>query len=113
MALLLAACTATPAQPQVPVAATAAEPVLGQTVVRGATAPSGNVVPDVIGKNREEAKRALQAAGFYNLTDEDATGRGRTIIIDHNWLVVDQNPKGGTVLEPKQKVLLRSKKFSD
>ncbi|TCO64505.1 PASTA domain-containing protein [Actinocrispum wychmicini] len=112
-ALLLAACSATPTETPAAAPAAAPEPVLGQTVVRGTKAPSGNLVPDVVGKNREDARRTLQASGFYNFTDEDATGRGRMIIVDRNWQVVSQEPPGGAALDPKQEVLLRSKKYTD
>ena len=111
--VLLAACsTAPPVQQQAPAAASP-EPVIGQTVVPGSKAPSGNLVPDVVGKNHQEAQDLLQASGFYNLGEEDATGRGRVLVLDRNWVVVDQEPKGGTVLDPKQKIVLRSKKYTD
>jgi hypothetical protein len=110
--LILAACSAQPAQQQAPAPAVP-EQVLGQTVVPGTKAPSGNILPDVVGKNHQEAQDALQAAGFYNLSEEDATGQGRKLILDRNWVVVEEVPKGGTVLDPKQRVLLRSKKYTD
>lgn len=110
--LLLAACSSqTPPPPQAP--PVPAEAVIGQTVVPGSKAPSGNIVPDVVGKNHQEAQDALQAAGFHKLDEEDATGRGRSLVLDRNWVVVEQKPKGGTVLDPKETVLLRSKKYTD
>jgi len=111
--LLLGACsTNTPATQPTP-APVSYEPVIGQTVVPGSRAPSGNVVPDVVGRNHQEAQDLLQASGFYNLDEEDATGRDRLLVADRNWVVVDQEPRGGTVLDPKQKITLRSKKYSD
>jgi beta-lactam-binding protein with PASTA domain len=108
---LLAACSSPP--PPAPQPAPPAEAVIGQTVVPGTKAPSGNLVPDVVGKNHQEAQDALQAAGFYVLGEEDATGRGRNLVMDRNWVVVEQNPKAGTVLDTKQKVTLKSKKYDD
>jgi beta-lactam-binding protein with PASTA domain len=110
--LLLAACSATPAPQQAP-APVAFDPVIGQTVVPGSKAPSGNILPDVVGRNHQEAQDALQAAGFYNLSEQDATGQGRNLLMDRNWVVVEELPKGGTILDPKQQVLLRSKKYTD
>lgn len=110
--LLLAACSSPPPQAPPPPPAPA-EAVIGQTVVPGTKAPSGHVVPNVVGKNHQEAQDALQAAGFYQLGEEDATGQRRALIVDRNWVVVEQIPQGGTVLDPKEKVTLRSKKYTD
>ncbi|MBP2321676.1 beta-lactam-binding protein with PASTA domain [Kibdelosporangium banguiense] len=109
--LLLAACSSPP--PQQPQPPPPAEAVIGQTVVPGTKAPSGNLVPNVVGMDHQDAQNALQAAGFYVLGEEDATGRNRKLIIDHNWVVVEQIPKAGTVLDPKQRITLRSKKKDD
>jgi hypothetical protein len=38
------------------------------------------VVPDVIGMNHQLAQDTLQAAGFYLLLEEDATGQGRSLL---------------------------------
>jgi beta-lactam-binding protein with PASTA domain len=110
--LVVAACSGPPAQ-STPPSSSPAESVIGQTVIPGTKAPSGNIVPDVVGKNHQEAQDALQAAGFYNLGEEDATGQGRKLLVDRNWVVVEEIPKGGTVLDPKERVLLRSKKTTD
>ena len=110
--VLLAACSSPPPAPPAPTPVKG-EPVLGQTVVPGTRAPSGHIVPDVVGRNHQEAQDSLQAAGFYNLGEEDATGQGRMLVLDRNWVVVEQNPKGGSILDPKEKVTLRSKKYTD
>jgi curli biogenesis system outer membrane secretion channel CsgG len=113
LTMMVAACSAAPPEQQsAPVAATP-EAVIGQTVVPGTKAPSGNIVPNVVGMNHQAAQDALQAAGFYDLGEEDATGQGRKLIIDSNWEVVEQNPKSGTVLDTKQRITLRSKKIAD
>ena len=92
-------------------------PEIGQTIDQnappGARAPVGHLVPNVVGRNHQEAQDALQAAGFYELAEEDATGRGRMLVYDRNWVVVEQVPAAGTVADPKQRILLRSKKFTD
>jgi beta-lactam-binding protein with PASTA domain len=110
--VVLAGCSAPPA-PQTVAAPVVPEKVIGQTVTPGTKAPSGNLVPDVVGKNHQEAQDALQASGFYNLAEEDATGQGRHLVMDRNWVVVSQDPQGGTVLDPTKKVSLHSKKYTD
>jgi beta-lactam-binding protein with PASTA domain len=110
--LLLTACSSPPPQAPAP-SAPPPESVIGQYVVPGTTAPSGHVVPDVVGKDHQDAQNHLQAAGFYNLAEEDATGQGRNLVMDRNWVVVEQRPKAGSVLQPKERVLLRSKKETD
>ena len=71
------------------------------------------IVPDVVGVNHQLAQDTMQAAGFYILTEEDATGQGRLLIVDRNWVVVSQEPKGGTKAPPETKIILRSKKIGE
>jgi PASTA domain len=71
------------------------------------------VVPNVVGKDHQVAQDTMQAAGFYHLTEEDATGQGRMLILDHNWVVVEQRPKAGTRARSDATILLRSKKKTD
>lgn len=52
----------------------------------------------------------MQAAGFFNLAEEDATGKGRLLINDRNWVVVTQQPVGGTRAPADTTIILRSKK---
>ncbi len=79
--------------------------------------PSGSarvgVVPNVVGVNHQLAQDTMQAAGFYFLTEEDATGQGRLLVIDRNWVVVSQVPAGGTTAPLETKILLRSKKVGE
>jgi hypothetical protein len=55
----------------------------------------------------------MQAAGFYVLTEEDATGQGRLLINDRNWVVVSQDPAAGTTVPLTTKILLKSKKIGE
>jgi hypothetical protein len=71
------------------------------------------VVPNVVGVNHQLAQDTMQAAGFYFLTEEDATGQGRLLVIDRNWVVVSQVPAGGTTAPLETKILLRSKKVGE
>ncbi|WP_344239701.1 PASTA domain-containing protein [Kribbella hippodromi] len=71
------------------------------------------VVPNVVGLNHQLAQDTMQAAGFYYLTEQDATGQGRLLINDRNWVVVSQSPAGGTKAASDTKILLRSKKIGE
>ncbi|MCL9794629.1 hypothetical protein MXD58_009975 [Frankia sp. AgKG'84/4] len=63
--------------------------------------------------NHQTAQDTLQAAGFYNLAEEDATGQGRLLLLDRNWHVISQQPAAGTIAGTDSQVLLRSKKYTD
>ena len=86
-----------------------------ETPSQGTGRPSvqQGIVPDVVGVNHQLAQDTMQAAGFYILTEEDATGQGRLLIVDRNWVVVSQEPKGGTKAPPETKIILRSKKIGE
>ncbi|TDW21421.1 PASTA domain-containing protein [Kribbella kalugense] len=94
--------------------------VTATTVTTVTAAPSSaqpsvqsGVVPNVVGMNHQLAQDTMQAAGFYNLAEEDATGQGRLLINDRNWVVVTQTPAGGTHAAPDTKITLRSKKIGE
>lgn len=67
-------------------------------------------VPDVVGQDHQLAQDKLQAAGFYALSEEDATGQGRALVLDRNWTVVSQSPRAGTRAPVDRTIVLRSKK---
>ena len=52
----------------------------------------------------------MQAAGLYNLAEEDATGQGRMLLVDRNWTVVHQTPAAGACVAEDQVITLASKK---
>jgi beta-lactam-binding protein with PASTA domain len=70
-------------------------------------------VPDEVGKQHQAAQDDLQAHGLFNLSEEDATGEGRLLIIDRNWKVVSQSPAAGTKVSEDATITLRSKKYTD
>lgn len=72
--------------------------------------PEAGVVPDVVGLDHQLAQDTMQAAGYYNLSEEDATGQGRMLLYDRNWEVVEQSPAAGTEASPDTTIILRSKK---
>lgn len=70
-------------------------------------------VPDVVGLNHQLAQDTLQAAGFYALREEDATGADRLLINDRGWEVVKQDPKAGVKVDPESTITLSSKKLGE
>ncbi|WP_018683462.1 PASTA domain-containing protein [Actinokineospora enzanensis] len=83
------------------------------TLVPPSASVKSATVPNVVGMDHQDAQNKMQSAGFYFLTEEDATGQGRQLIVDHNWVVVEQVPPAGTVAPQTEKILLRSKKKTD
>lgn len=67
-------------------------------------------VPSVVGKDHQLAQDTMQAAGLYNLAEEDASGQDRMLLIDRNWTVVSQTPSAGTRVSEDKTIVLRSKK---
>jgi len=65
-------------------------------------------VPDVVGKDHQLAQDTMQAAGLYDLAEEDASGQGRALLFDRNWTVVSQSPKAGTQASEDQTITLRA-----
>ena len=70
-------------------------------------------VPNVVGEDHQLAQDTMQAAGLYNLSEEDATGQGRLLLFDRNWVVVSQDPPAGTHVSPDQTITLHSKKADE
>jgi PASTA domain-containing protein len=80
----------------------------------GGSSGSGKItVPNEVGKNHQAAQDDLQAHGLYNLSEEDATGQGRMLILDRNWKVVSQSPSPGSKVSEDATITLRSKKYTD
>lgn len=114
--LLVTACGGTGAAGTQPtVTATVTVTATQSSAEPSAVRPSVQVgvVPNVVGLNHQLAQDTMQAAGFYYLTEQDATGQGRLLINDRNWVVVSQQPAGGTRAAPDTKIILRSKKIGE
>lgn len=71
------------------------------------------VVPAVVGLNHQLAQDTMQAAGFFYLTEVDATGKGRLLVNDRNWVVVTQSPVAGATAALDTKIVLSSKKIGE
>ena len=105
---------------QSPPAGTSADPAALVTLeVRKPTdeseTPAGQdgVVPDVVCLDLQAAQDAMQAAGFFNLRSEDASGQGRQQVIDRNWVVVGQSVAAGSQSEPLAVITLAAVKFGE
>jgi hypothetical protein len=55
----------------------------------------------------------MQAAGFYLLDDQDATGQGRFQVYDRNWVVTRQSPTAGRKVSLDTKITLYAKKIGE
>ena len=108
----VASAAPTLSPPSVPSAVPSkAAPTAGAVVPTKRAAPG--VVPKVVGMDHQLAQDTMQAAGFYTLSEEDATGQGRALLYDRNWVVIGQSPKAGTKASQDVSVVLRSKKKTD
>ncbi|MWA06968.1 PASTA domain-containing protein [Actinomadura sp. LD22] len=70
-------------------------------------------VPDVVGHNHQKAQDEMQAHGLFMLAEQDATGQGRMLLWDRNWVVIRQKPAPGTTVSPNTTITLYSKKYTD
>ncbi|MFE0748599.1 PASTA domain-containing protein [Gordonia sp. NPDC058843] len=62
-------------------------------------------MPNVVCMNLQDAQNAIQAAGVFFSRSEDATGRGRSQMVDSNWIVVGQTPSPGASFSEGDAVL--------
>ncbi|WP_055476103.1 PASTA domain-containing protein [Gordonia sp. HS-NH1] len=62
-------------------------------------------MPNVVCMNLQDAQNAIQAAGVFFSRSEDASGRGRSQMIDSNWIVVGQTPAAGATFTEGEAVL--------
>jgi hypothetical protein len=70
-------------------------------------------VPDVVGVNHQTAQNTMQAIGLFHLREQDATGQGRLLIWDRNWVVVRQTPRAGKKVAPETVITLFSRKIGE
>ncbi len=75
--------------------------------------PVKGTVPNVVCLDLQKAQDTLQAAGFYLLASQDATGQGRNQVVDRNWVVVSQSAPAGSTPDLKTKITLGAVKFGE
>jgi PASTA domain-containing protein len=67
------------------------------TTTTTAAAASQALMPDIAcGTNLQDAQDRVQEAGVFYSRSEDATGQGRSQVLDRNWTVIRQSPPPGT-----------------
>jgi beta-lactam-binding protein with PASTA domain len=79
----------------------------------GSTSTVAGAVPNVVCKDLQSAQDTLQAAGFFNLGSEDATGQGRQQLVDRNWVVVGQSVAPGDRPDRGTHITLSAVKFGE
>ncbi|WP_260870325.1 PASTA domain-containing protein [Gordonia paraffinivorans] len=62
-------------------------------------------MPNVVCMNLQDAQDTIQEAGVFYSRSKDATGQGRSQILDRNWIVVGQTPGPGTPFGEGEAVL--------
>ncbi|MCX0272611.1 hypothetical protein NLM24_18255 [Nocardia zapadnayensis] len=62
-------------------------------------------MPAVVCMNLQAAQDLIQTTGVFYSRSEDATGRGRSQVVDRNWVVVAQRPAPGTPIGEGDAVL--------
>lgn len=70
-------------------------------------------VPRVVGMNHQAAQNLMQDRGLFKLREVDATGQGRMLLWDRNWVVVKQKPAAGTRVTENATITLYSKKIGE
>ena len=78
-----------------------------------AAAPKTCTVPNVVGMVYQYAQDTMQAAGLYVLLEQDATGRGRMLVLDRNWETTAQSVPAGEVVDCTTAITLSAKKIGE
>ncbi|MDR6598050.1 hypothetical protein ACFFSW_11440 [Saccharothrix longispora] len=76
-------------------------------------APETCTVPDVVGMVHQQAQDTMQDAGLFQLREEDATGRGRMLIVDRNWTTTAQSVAAGQVVACDTEITLAARKTDE
>lgn len=89
------------------------KPVVGPSTVSAPAkveAPATFTMPDLVGKNLQDSQDVLQALGSNKMDQQDASGQGRTQIVDSNWKVCTQEPAAASKVPFDTVVVLASVK---
>ena len=81
---------------------------------RGFGTPArAGVIPDTVCMDLRLAEDKAAAAGFNNVSSQDAAGRGRRPYVGRNWVVVGQTPSPGTKARTATRVVFRVLYYGD
>lgn len=75
--------------------------------------PARVTVPDAVGMNYQDAQDLWRSSGLIVGPAVDATGANRLPVLDLNWVVLDQEPAAGEVVEADTVITATVKKFTD
>jgi hypothetical protein len=107
------ATTVVAPQPAPVLTATAVESAAESPVKDGTSDPERKTLPNVVGMNLQQGQDAMQAAGFYLLDDQDASGQNRFQVYDRNWVVTRQTPAAGRKVPTDTPIVLYAKKYGE
>ncbi|MEV5594496.1 hypothetical protein [Streptomyces sp. NPDC052496] len=82
----------------------------GAGAVADGSATAGSAMPDFRDTSVKAARRALDAG--TSITVEDASGRGRMVLVESHWKVCRQSPAAGTKVDGRP-VTLEAVKFQE
>ena len=68
-------------------------------------------MPDVVGNNLETSKEELKTLGFVNV--ENKANDDSTILMDSNWVVIEQSINSGTEIDKNDQIVLTCRKEAD
>lgn len=71
------------------------------------------VIPDVKCKDLLTAEYLLNAAGYFDLHNQDGNDEARRQGIDQNWLVISQKPKPGTRAPEGERIIFNVVKYGE
>lgn len=78
-----------------------------------AAPPARVTVPDAVGMNYQDAQDLWRSSGLIVGPAVDATGANRLPVLDLNWVVLEQEPAGGAVVDPDTIIIATVKKSTD
>lgn len=94
-----------PAPAETPAATTNATTEMPTTTEAPTAATKTVLMPNVVCMNLQAAQNKIQDAGVFFSRSVDASGQGRSQILDRNWIVVAQTPDPGTLIGEGDAVL--------
>jgi beta-lactam-binding protein with PASTA domain len=79
----------------------------------GSGGTTTGLMPNVVCKDLQTARDTLEAAGFPLIASSDGTGKGRTQLVAHNWIVITQSEAAGSHPDQGNHIVLTVVKFGE
>lgn len=80
---------------------------------QGPASITKGAVPDVVCMSLQSAQDTMQSANFYNLRSEDGLGKGRTQLLDRDWVVTKQSARAGSRPGWTTRIMLTAVKYGE